>query len=76
MKQTENKQVKNKPTTKKEKTKQIKKQPSNETNIAVKQEYFGHKENEDIWNSFLINKLIAHRGLHDKNSPENSKFSN
>lgn len=26
----------------------------------------------DIFSSWLVNKLIAHRGLHDKNAPENS----
>ncbi|MGN1222079.1 MAG: glycerophosphodiester phosphodiesterase family protein, partial [Christensenellales bacterium] len=42
------------------------------TKDVVKKEYFGHKEDEDIWQSFLVNKLIAHRGVHDKDVPENS----
>ena len=33
---------------------------------------FGHKENEDIWKSFLVEKMFAHRGLWDEESPENS----
>ena len=37
-----------------------------------KEYFFGHKEGEDIWNSFLTNKMIAHRGLWDKEAPENS----
>lgn len=43
--------------------------------VATKQntvEYFGHKEDENIWDSFLTNKMFAHRGLYDKESPENS----
>ena len=27
---------------------------------------------KDIFNSWLVNKYVAHRGLHDKESPENS----
>ena len=34
--------------------------------------FFGHKEDEDIWNSFLVNRMFAHRGLHDETCPENS----
>ena len=40
--------------------------------IVEKEYYFGHKEDEDIWNSFLTNKMFAHRGLWDKDAPENS----
>ena len=41
-------------------------------NDLEKQEYFGHAQDENIWDSFLVNKMIAHRGLHDKKVPENS----
>lgn len=34
--------------------------------------YFGHDENVDIWQSFLVNKMFAHRGLHGNDAPENS----
>lgn len=40
--------------------------------IVEKPIYFGHEENEDIWQSFLINKMFAHRGLWGKSAPENS----
>lgn len=64
------KQVKNKKsTTKKTVKKQVVK---TEEAKAIKQEYFGHKEGADIWQSFLVDKLIAHRGFYDKNTPENS----
>ena len=33
---------------------------------------FGHKEDENIWESFLVNKLFAHRGLFDDETPENT----
>ena len=46
---------------------------NNEQVLNVEQEYFfGHKEGDDIWSSFLINKMIAHRGLWNKDFPENS----
>lgn len=35
-------------------------------------ENFGHKPNEDIWGSFLTEKMFAHRGLHNSEFPENS----
>lgn len=37
-----------------------------------KQTYCGHGLDEDIWNSFLTNKMFAHRGLWDETAPENS----
>ena len=37
-----------------------------------KEYYFGHNEDENIWTSFLTEKMFAHRGLWDKNYPENS----
>ena len=37
-----------------------------------KEYYFGHKEDEDIWTSFLTEKMYAHRGLWNKDFPENS----
>ena len=35
-------------------------------------EFFGHTEGQDIWTSFLTEKMFAHRGLWDKDTPENS----
>lgn len=49
------------------KTAEVLKQENNEN-----QKYFGHKEGQDIWESFLIDKMFAHRGLWDKTTPENS----
>ena len=40
--------------------------------VEEKEYYFGHKEDEDIWTSFLIEKMFAHRGLWNKKLPENS----
>ena len=37
-----------------------------------KEYFFGHNENDDIFDCFLTNKMFAHRGLWDKESPENS----
>lgn len=36
------------------------------------QDFFGHTEGQDIWTSFLTEKMFAHRGLWDKDTPENS----
>ena len=34
---------------------------------------FGHKENENIWESFLLKNIFAHRGIYDNEfCPENS----
>ena len=75
-KNTENKATKKDATkTAKNKTakKEVKKAKENKTTEEkVKKEYFGHKEDADIWQSLLVNKLIAHRGVHDKDVPENS----
>ena len=69
MKKEDTKKIKSKKTTKKQNSKVNKK----EIQVELKKtEYFGHKEGEDIWQSFLVNKLIAHRGLYDKDTPENS----
>jgi glycerophosphoryl diester phosphodiesterase len=43
-----------------------------EQKVEPKVEYFGHKENEEIWGSFLTEKMFAHKGLHNKTVPENS----
>lgn len=40
--------------------------------VVEKEYYFGHKEDEDIWTSFLTEKMFAHRGLWNKEYPENS----
>ena len=40
--------------------------------IKVENLYFGHNENENIFDCFLTNKMFAHRGYWDKQSPENS----
>ena len=40
--------------------------------VIEKEYYFGHKENEDIWTSFLTETMFAHRGLWNKDYPENS----
>lgn len=40
--------------------------------LEPKPEFFGHKENENIFDCFLTNKMFAHRGLWDKQNPENS----
>ena len=75
------KETKTKKETKVKKTKKIEtkttkkhtsKKNENKVKIAEKVQYFGHKDNEDIYDSFLTNKMFAHRGLWDKNSPENS----
>lgn len=42
------------------------------TKVEKSIEYFGHKQDENIWDSFLVNKMFAHRGLHNKDLPENS----
>ena len=34
--------------------------------------FFGHKEEENIYDCFLTNTLFAHRGFWDKECPENS----
>lgn len=66
-------QVKSKKATKKKQTKKVEQQKIEQpVNIEAKQEFFGHKENEDIWQSFIVQKMFAHRGLHDEKSPENS----
>lgn len=39
---------------------------------AQNEYFFGHKEDENIFDSFLTNKMFAHRGLWDSESPENS----
>lgn len=39
---------------------------------AQNEYFFGHKEDENIFDSFLTNKMFAHRGLWDNESPENS----
>ena len=66
-------QAKSKKTTKKKQTKKVEQQKVEQpVNIETKQEFFGHKENEDIWQSFIVQKMFAHRGLHDEKSPENS----
>lgn len=74
-KQKENKKVKDKPT---KKIKSVKKDKTAKTEILeIKTEnkipeYYGHQKDADIWNSFLTNTMIAHRGLYDEESPENS----
>ena len=66
-------QAKSKNATKKKQTKKVEQQKIEQpVNIEAKQEFFGHKENEDIWQSFIVQKMFAHRGLHDEKSPENS----
>lgn len=66
-------QAKSKKATKKKQTKKVEQQKIEQpVNIEAKQEFFGHKENEDIWQSFIVQKMFAHRGLHDEKSPENS----
>lgn len=60
---TKSKQTKSKKTTKKTAEKVVK---------EPKPEYFGHKEDENIFDCFLTNKMFAHRGLWDKKNPENS----
>lgn len=66
-------QAKSKKTTKKRQTKKVEQQKIEQpVNIEAKLEFFGHKENEDIWQSFIVQKMFAHRGLHDEKSPENS----
>ena len=66
-------QAKSKKATKKKQTKKVEQQKVEQpVNIETKQEFFGHKENEDIWQSFIVQKMFAHRGLHDEKSPENS----
>lgn len=37
-----------------------------------KVEYFGHKPEQNIWESFLVNTMFAHRGMHNDKLPENS----
>lgn len=45
--------------------------PNNEVNYL-----FGHKEDENIWESFLVNNAFAHRGVYDNETcPENSLLS-
>ena len=80
----QNKKEKVKPKTskvkkeKKLKSKKKKDKSSKKTTEITKQEnnknqkYFGHKEDENIWVSFLTDKMFAHRGLWDKTTPENS----
>lgn len=53
-----------------EKEKEIKNENKIETSKA--KFYFGHSEDADIWNSFLTDKMFAHRGLVDNDYPENS----
>lgn len=54
------------------KTKKAKSKKVAVQEVEVKEYYFGHKENENIFDCFLTNKLFAHRGLWDKDHPENS----
>ena len=42
-------------------------------NVQIEPSYcFGHKEDENIWECFLVNKMFAHRGLYDDKHPENT----
>lgn len=72
----ENKRIKkeNKKETKKAKAKKADKKSKivNLEQPIPKEYYFGHNDNDDIFDCFLTNKMIAHRGLWDKESPENS----
>lgn len=53
--------------------KKTKKQSNSKESISVEKEYyFGHKEDDNIWESFLTQKMYAHRGLWNKECPENS----
>lgn len=46
---------------------------NSKTNVQTKPTYcFGHGQDENIWDSFLVNKMFAHRGLFDENCPENT----
>lgn len=55
----------------KKSAKKSKKQIKNEQ-IIEKEYYFGHKEDDNIWTSFLTETMFAHRGLWNKECPENS----
>ena len=52
--------------------KKAKKQKKNNESVAENEYYFGHEEGADIWSSFLVEKMVAHRGLWNKEYPENS----
>ena len=67
------KKIKNKES-KKVKTKKVDKKNKmvNLEQPIQKEYFFGHSENDDIFDCFLTNKMFAHRGLWDKESPENS----
>lgn len=46
---------------------------NSKTNVQTKPTYcFGHGQDENIWDSFLVNKMFGHRGLFDENCPENT----
>ena len=53
---------------KKAKSKKIsKKSKANNVEQPIEKEYyFGHNENDDIFDCFLTNKMFAHSGLLDK----------
>ncbi len=59
-------------TTKSESTKKEVKQQVKQIETEANEYFFGHKETDEIFNCFLTNKMFAHRGLWDKDSPENS----
>ena len=55
----------------KKSAKRAKKENKNKQ-VVEKEYFFGHNEDEDIWTSFLMEKMFAHRGLWNKDYPENS----
>ncbi len=68
-KKSQKKQLSNR----KQKTQQQNKQTKKKESVVEEKEYyFGHKEGDDIWKSFLVEKMIAHRGFWNKEYPENS----
>lgn len=66
MEQNQNKKQKTK------KQKNTKQQTELKQEIEIRDYSFGHKENENIFDCFLTNKMFAHRGLWNKDHPENS----
>ena len=73
VKSKETKKVKNKENKKVKQKKVGRKNKVVIEQAPIQKEYFfGHTEGEDIYDCFLTNKMFAHRGLWDKESPENS----
>ncbi len=50
----------------------IEKEAQNQQPVNEEKIYFGHKKGQNIYESFLTNKMFAHRGFWNEEVPENS----